>query len=141
MHYSFMKAFFFNIVFLSCLIGATAQNKADDIIGYYLTVDPFTDAVSQVQIYKTANGSYEGLVSWAKDADCKKYEGLVFLKNLSFNVKENEWEKGVISYPGRSGTYSAYLKFDANGQLKVRGYWGVSLLGKTVYWTRENVKR
>jgi uncharacterized protein (DUF2147 family) len=120
---------------------AIAQNKANDIIGYYLTADPFTDAISQVQIYKTSDGTYEGLVSWAKDADYKKYEGIVFLKNLSFNAKENEWGNGVINYPGRKGTYSAYLKFDSNGRLKVRGYWGISLLGKTVYWTREDKKR
>ena len=131
-----MKSVFFNILFLSCLISAPAQNKADDIIGYYLTVDPFTDAVSKVHIYKASNGTYEGLISWAKDAEYKQYEGLVFLKNLSFNAKENEWENGIINYPERSGTYKAYMKFDSDGRLKVRGYWGFSLLGKTVYWTR-----
>ena len=136
-----MKHFLSNIVFLSFLISTTAQNKADDIIGYYLTVDPFTDAVSQIQIYKAPNGTYEALVSWAKDEDRKKYEGLVFLKNLSFNAKENEWENGVITYPGKKGTYKAYLKFEPNGKLKVRAYWGMSFLGKTVYWTRENEKR
>ena len=131
-----IKSFFFNIIFLSCFMCATAQNKADDVIGYYLTVDPFTEAISQVQIYKTSNDTYEGLISWAKDAEYKQYEGQVFLKNLSFNAKENEWEHGIINYPGRSGTYKAYMKFDSDGRLRVRGYWGISLLGKTVYWTR-----
>jgi len=136
-----MKSFFFNIVFLSFVLGATAQNNADDILGYYLTIDPFSDAVTQVKIYKASNGTYEGVVCWAKDEERKKYEGSVFLKNLSFNAKTNEWENGVAIYPGKKGTYKAFLKFEPNGKLKVRGYWGVSLMGKTVYWTRENEKR
>ena len=136
-----MKNLFFSIAFLSFLLAATAQNKADDIIGYYLTIDPFSDAVTQVYIYKASNGTYEGMVSWAKDEDRKKYEGSVFLKNLSFNAKTSEWENGVVTYPGKKGTYKAFLKFESNGKLKVRGYWGVSLMGKTVYWTRENEKR
>jgi len=33
------------------------------------------------------------------------------------------------------------MKFEDKSKLKVRAYFGVSLLGKTIYWTKEKQKR
>ncbi len=116
-----------------------AQNKADDIIGYYLSEDPFNHKKSQNYIYKDKDGSYHGVVTWVEDPNLQQFVGYKFLWGLKFNEKENEWENGVLKYPGKDGTFKTYMSFP-NGlaTLKVRGYLGVSLFGKTVYWTREN---
>ena len=60
------------------------------------------------------------------------------LKILTDFVYEGEdtWEDGDI-YDSRAGkTYSCYMKLETEKKLKVRGYIGFSLIGKTNYWTR-----
>lgn len=48
-----------------------------------------------------------------------------------------EWSGGEI-YNGEDGeTYTAYLEMQSDGKLKVRGYVGVPILGKSQIWTRE----
>lgn len=49
----------------------------------------------------------------------------------------NEWENGEILDPANGETYSVDLELQNGGKkLKVRGYLGVSLLGRTQYWHR-----
>ena len=118
-----------------------AQNQPDDIVGYYLVEDPFSGYLSQIYIYHAGNGIYEGMVIWVREEDQKKNEGLVFLKEMTFNAKENEWENAAMIYPGKSWKFKAFMRLEKDGRLRVRGYWGVSMLGKTVYWTREKASR
>jgi len=135
------KHIFLFIFLLGVKSALLAQNHPDDVVGYYLTADPFSDAISQVCVYNDGKGSYEGILIWTNDEAGKKYEGLVFLKNLVFNAQENYWENGNIVYPGKPGKFKTYMRFENDGRLRVRGYWGISLLGKTVFWTREKESR
>jgi uncharacterized protein (DUF2147 family) len=123
--------------FLFLSLPISAQNQPDDIVGYYHNVDPFSGAISQVYIYNAGNGIYEGIVIWVNEKERKKYEGLVFLKNMTFNVKDNEWQNADLLYPGKSGKFKAFMRLEKDGRLRVRGYWGVSMFGKTLYWIRE----
>ena len=118
-----------------------AQNNPDDIVGYYLNEDPFSGAISQVYIYNAGNGTYEAIVIWVNEEDRKKFEGLVFLKEMTFNEKKNEWQNASMIYPGKSGKFKADMRLEKDGRLRVRGYWGVSMLGKTLYWPREHESR
>jgi uncharacterized protein (DUF2147 family) len=135
-----MKKFLL-IICLFCFDFLTAQNLADDIVGYYYSIDPFTKEPSQNYIYKISENVYEGKVVWVSNPKLKSYEGFVFLKNLTFNPQENEWQHGVMYYPGKKGTYKAYMSFSEASKLKVRGYWGISMLGKTIFWTKEQGAR
>lgn len=132
-----------NILFVILFFSVTAlfAQKADDIIGYYYSVDPFSKEGSQNYIYKAADGTYEGRVTWVSNPAKKKFINYVFLKGLQYNEKEKEWQNGTLTYPGKKGTYKTYMSFEPNGMLKVRGYWGVAMLGKTVYWPREAKRR
>ena len=48
------------------------------------------------------------------------------------------WDGGTIMDPGSGNTYSAKLTpTDAGQKLDVRGYMGISLLGRTQTWVRE----
>ena len=128
------------LLLLAFTVSCYAQ-KADDIIGYYYSVDPFSKEGSQNYIYKAADGTYEGMVTWVSNPEKKKFLGYVFLKGLKYNAEKKEWQNGELTYPGKRGTYKTYMSFEPDGKLKVRGYWGISMLGKTVYWPREKNRR
>ena len=49
---------------------------------------------------------------------------------------KRKWEDGTIYDPRDGKTYKCVMKLERDGSLKVRGYVGVPLLGKTVVWTR-----
>ena len=127
---------------LLCLFSLTifAQNP-DAICGIYHMTDPFSKEGSQVEIYKTNDGSYAGKVVWVENPSKKKFLGLVFLTNLRYNSEKKEYQNGTLKYPGKSGTFSTFMSIVENKNLKVRGYWGVSALGKTMYWYREEKVR
>jgi uncharacterized protein (DUF2147 family) len=137
----FIKSFLLFITFFSIQNILFAQNKPDDIVGYYLNEDPFSGAISQVYIYNAGNGTYEGIVIWVNEEDRKKFEGLVFLKEMTFNEKKNEWQNASMIYPGKNGKFKADMRLEKDGRLRVRGYWGVSMFGKTLYWPKEEKSR
>ncbi len=118
-----------------------AQYSADDIIGYYYVVDPFSDEETQIYIYKNSSGKYEANITWVGNPAKKEFLGLIFLKDLEWNAKKQEWQNASIKYPGKKGNFSANMHFQNATTLKVRGYWGMAMLGKTVYWKKEKVKR
>ena len=47
-----------------------------------------------------------------------------------------KWEGGTIYDPRDGKTYKCKMTLKSDGTLKVRGYVGVSLFGKTVVWDR-----
>ncbi len=126
--------------------------KANDILGVWLT----QDKDSHVEIYKVGN-KFFGKIVWLQDPidsitgkpklDDKNENpslrnrpvmGLKLLKNFVFDG-DNEWENGTIYDPKKGKTYSCYIKFpneNNKNRIKIRGYIGFSLLGRTVYWTR-----
>jgi uncharacterized protein (DUF2147 family) len=126
--------------------------KANDIVGVWLT----QDKDSHVEIYKDG-GKYFGKIIWLETpidsitgkpkVDDKNEDpalqnrpvmGMKLLKSFVFDG-EDEWEDGTIYDPKKGKTYSCYMKFPDNNNkdlLKIRGYIGFSLLGRTVYWTK-----
>lgn len=138
-----------------------AQSKADKVVGYYITYDDETGKEkSQLKIYKTSSGKYEGKIVWLKDplyADGKekvdknnpddklktrKIIDLLMLKDFTYDASANEWSGGSIYNPSSGKTYNSYMKLDGN-KLHVRGYIGKAWmgLGKTATWTREESQR
>ena len=133
------KALFITILALFCL-SVFAQNP-DAICGIYHMTDPFSKEGSQVEIYRADNGDYEGKVVWVENPKKKKFLGLVFMTTLRYNAEKKEYQNGTLKYPGKSGTFSTYMTIVDEKRLKVRGYWGVAALGKTMYWYRETKVR
>ena len=146
----------FSFLLFFCGFSAKSQSQADRICGLYYAADPGNGEGSQILIYKTSSGKYEGKVVWmqypnhpngeprrdVKNPDPRKRNqtnvGLVLIKDFVYNEKEDQWQDGTVYNPASGNTYRSYLRLEANGKLlKVRGYLGVSLLGKTVTWTRE----
>jgi uncharacterized protein (DUF2147 family) len=46
------------------------------------------------------------------------------------------WEDGEILDPNNGSTYSCYIELENDNKLKVRGYIGISIVGRTQYWYR-----
>ncbi len=62
--------------------------------------------------------------------------GLNMLWNFVPTREPGVWEEGRIYNPEDGETYKATLTLRPDGKLQVRGYVGISLLGKSQYWER-----
>ncbi|HEU4860551.1 MAG TPA: DUF2147 domain-containing protein [Chitinophagaceae bacterium] len=127
-----------------------SQIKADDILGVWMTggKEP-----AKIQIYKSGE-KYYGKIIWLKNpiengkqrADANNPDkakqnnpivGLIILTGFKFDG-DDEWKNGDIYDPESDKIYSSYMYLKDNNTLKVRGYVGVSLFGRTETWARTN---
>ena len=61
--------------------------------------------------------------------------GLTILQGLR-RTGERTWEDGQIYNPDDGTDYQALMSIEDNGDLRVRAYLLVSMLGETQFWTR-----
>ncbi|MDI9357502.1 MAG: DUF2147 domain-containing protein [Phycisphaerales bacterium] len=135
---------------LFLMISARAESiNTDAILGTWYN----GTKTAKIEIYKTSDNKYEGKIVWLKvpldtvthqprvdnfnpnkDLRTKPLLGLVILKNLEFNG--SNWESGKIYDPKDGNTYSCTIKLNAPNQLNVRGYIGVSWIGRTQTWDK-----
>lgn len=145
-----MKRVFALFLFgLSCLFASTKnQNNPDAIIGVWQT----GTGKAHIQIKKSGT-MYYGQIIWLKNPNDengrpkldknnpdpnKRNTPIIGLRMvLGFEYKgENLWENGVIYDPENGRTYSCKAELTNINTLAVRGYIGLSLVGRTDNWTR-----
>ena len=63
-------------------------------------------------------------------------QNLEILTDFVYEADDNEWTDGEIYDPKTGKTYSCYMVLNNPNELKVRGYIGFSMIGKTNIWTR-----
>lgn len=138
----------FLVIFSSMAFAATTTN-ANSVDGYWQTIDGKTKKPSSI-IKIQQNGSvFEGKVAKTYTSNpqkslcvaCKGSDknkpilGLTIIKGMQ--CVSDTCEHGTILDPRNGKVYHATMKLVNNGQeLKVRGYIGMPLLGKTVIWKR-----
>ena len=61
--------------------------------------------------------------------------GLVFMTGFTPEGL-GRWDHGTIYDPKTGHTYASFLEYDGGDTLKLRGYIGISLIGRTAVWTR-----
>ena len=118
------------------------------IIGQWETFDDETNEKKGViEIYIKDNVYFAKVVEafiGPKDATCryckgakkdKPIIGLVIIENIRENG--NEFDGGSILDPESGVVYKCYLKLIDNNKLKVRGFVGFSIFGRTQYWLRK----
>jgi uncharacterized protein (DUF2147 family) len=59
---------------------------------------------------------------------------LTFIKGLK--KEGHEYNGGKILDPKNGKTYKCYITLEGKDKLKVRGFIGISLFGRTQYWSR-----
>jgi uncharacterized protein (DUF2147 family) len=138
------------VILLLSSLSLAAQIKADDIVGVWLTggKEP-----AKIQIYRSGD-KYYGRIAWLKypeengrarldannpDKDKRKQPiiGLVILTNFKFD--EDEWNGGKIYDPESGKTYSCNISLKDKNTVKIRGYIGISLIGRTETWVRSQL--
>ncbi|WP_239021050.1 DUF2147 domain-containing protein [Pontibacter arcticus] len=62
-------------------------------------------------------------------------QGLEFMKGFKYDG-DNKWDDGTIYDPESGKTYACYMKMNGNDKMEVKGYIGISLIGRTQHWTR-----
>lgn len=134
------------MIFMGGILTSMGQSK-DDIVGKWLT----EEGKAKIEVYKKGD-KYFGKIVWLKEPNnpdgspkvdkenpdekmkSRKILGMELLQNFEFD--DDEWEDGTI-YDAESGkTYSCVITMSDNNTLDVRGYIGVSWIGRTTKWTR-----
>lgn len=119
----------------------------DSPVGLWKTIDDETgEAKSHVRIVEKNGklyGTVEKLLLKPQDTRCTACEGdkkdqLVVGMEILTDLEQDGkyWEDGEILDPNNGSVYSCYLEMESTDKLKVRGYIGFSLLGRTQYWYR-----
>ena len=143
---------------VSAVVPAQAGD-GDAILGVWATDAEGDGGQAHVEIF--ADGDrYSGKIVWlekplytAEDEDDEEGEpkvdknnpdkalqsrpimGLLLMEGFRFDGK-GTWHKGTIYDPDNGKTYKCKVRFGDDGVLKVRGYIGFSMMGRTSEWTR-----
>lgn len=129
-------------------LGLSAQ-EGDRVMGVWLTHDDDC----KIRIDKDSADRYNGTIVWFidheekgqitdiknpnKELRNKPLMGLKLLRNFRFNASANRWDDGTIYDPTSGKSYKSHLKVsEDSSKLMVRGYVGVSLIGREVVWSR-----
>lgn len=68
--------------------------------------------------------------------------GLRILEGFPVNPdKKQAWKGGQVYDPENGKTYRCTLTLEDPGRMKLRGFIGISLLGRTTYWRRVGEER
>jgi len=144
-----MKKLLFALVCSLFAITASAQHKADDIVGTYKAKQNGVN--SKVEIKKYGDG-YRAQVIWVdnlKNADgsirtdeknpdkakrSTPANKIVLIEKVTFDKEDDEWNGGKIYDPTRGKSFKVRVSFKDAKTLKVRGSWGP--ISETVYWTK-----
>jgi uncharacterized protein (DUF2147 family) len=140
-----------NKIILFILFGLTssvlfAQNHS--ILGKWKTIDDETGkATSVIEIFEKHNKIYGRIVellnSKAKNPKCEKCEGddknkpvlgLIVIKGLT--KEKGGYSNGKILDPKHGKVYKCSISLETKDQLKVRGFIGINIFGRTQFWER-----
>lgn len=133
----------------AALTAAAAQDAASPV-GRWRTVDDKTGKPSGVVRIYEQNGALYGNIEQIFDSaravyscvsctDDRKNKPLIGL-NIIRGLKRNGdlWDGGTVIDPETGSVYKASARLDGDGRkLVLRGYLGISLLGRSQTWQRE----
>jgi uncharacterized protein (DUF2147 family) len=130
------------------LLFLTTASFSQTVIGKWKTIDDETGkAKSIVEIFEKSGKIYGKILEILEDENrnrkcdlCtgndkdKPILGMTIIKGLTKD--EDEYNGGKITDPKNGKQYKCYITLEGKDKLKVRGYIGISLLGRTQYWSR-----
>jgi len=129
------------------LIAFSSTMNAQTIFGNWLSKNKDGTFDSVIKVYKK-DGKVVAKIIEIKDtsrqnAVCELCEGKNKNKPiLGLNIltglekQDDEWSGGTILDPRNGKVYQCYIELVKPNKLKLRGYIGISLFGKTAYWER-----
>jgi len=131
------------------LVDHCVKNHTDDILGEWRT----ESRESVIKIYRDGR-SYSGKIVWTENPNEENGEpkkdflnpdpakrnntfiGTVIMTGFTFN-NDKIWKDGEIYNILSGKTYKAQVTLEDSNTLKMRGYLGTPMIGKTVTWKRK----
>ncbi len=135
--------------FFICLFFLEAQlvGQNTGILGIWKTIDDVSQQEkSHIELYMKSGKLFGRVINLLPNAttkvcnNCpgekngKSLIGMDIIWNMSVNG--STWENGQILDPKTGKIYSCSLSLEGHDNLKVRGYLGISLFGRTQIWKR-----
>lgn len=134
------------LLFFALLLSVVIHSQS--ITGKWKTIDDETGKErSIVEIYESEGKIYAKIVKLLEKSEenkvcenCKganknkPLKGLIVIDGLKKDG--NEWNGAKILDPKTGSEYKCYITLEEPNKLKVRGYLGFALLGRTQYWYR-----
>ena len=139
-----MKKVFFTTLLFALSITINAQT----IFGKWNSKNEETGNIdSIIEVYEKDGKAFAKVIdikgSERRKAICvqckdeNKNKPILGLNILTGLEKDGEeWSGGNILDPRSGNIYNCYIKLIKSNKLKIRGYIGLALFGKTVYWER-----
>ena len=135
-------------IILLLLITISYTTNSQTIFGKWHSFNDETQEVeSVIEVYEKDGKAFAKIIEIKnpdrKTAVCdmckgsnkdKPFLGMEILSGLQMN--DDEWSGGKILDPKNGKEYKCYIKLVEDNKLKIRGYIGFSLLGRTAYWQR-----
>ena len=154
-----MKRFVAAAIFVLFTVLPAIAGDGDAILGVWAT-DPEADGgQAHVEIYAVGD-QYSGKIVWLEeplytedDEDGEAGEpkidknnpdpalqarpimGLELMQGFIYDGK-GTWKKGTIYDPDNGKTYKCKIRLGDDGVLDVRGFIGISMIGRTEEWTQ-----
>ncbi|MFK7809480.1 MAG: DUF2147 domain-containing protein [Saprospiraceae bacterium] len=135
------------ILYLFLISGTSVLSAQSSPIGIWKTIDDETgEAKSHVEIYEDSGVLYGKIVKLLQNSedtvcencpDEKKDQPLVDMI-IMWDVQsyKDYWSYGEIMDPQNGKVYKCSVWLEDDNTLKVRGYIGVSFLGRNQFWYR-----
>ena len=144
----FCIIFFLTALISNSVFAQSAVAEADKILGVWLT----GEGKARIQITKYGD-KYGGKIIWLRDPNAEDGKPKVDKRNpdekkrtnptlglnnlLGFTYEgKGEYEGGTIYDPANGKTYKCVIELADDNTLKVRGYVGITMLGRTDNWSR-----
>lgn len=139
---------FKKIIFISTLF-ICLSSSAQTILGKWKTYDVFDRNVAEsiVEIYSIDDRLYVKIIEILPDEHkndlcnrCtgslkgKPILGMVILEGAE--LEDGIWQGAKILNAKNGKRYGCHISLEAPDLLKIRGFVGYSIFGKTLYWTR-----
>ncbi|CAN5186883.1 hypothetical protein BH23BAC1_BH23BAC1_36370 [soil metagenome] len=133
-----------SLLFLITILLFSVNNfsiEPDEIIGVYWS----PDKNGKIEIYNVGE-KYFGKIIWGTksgkdihnpDPELRERDviGMVILHDFVYDG-DDTWKGGTIYDPQTGKTYQSRMNLDDQGNLQVRGYIGIPLIGRTETFTR-----
>jgi uncharacterized protein (DUF2147 family) len=143
-----MKKVVVILLFTAICLSAFAQNK-DAVVGQWVNAT----GEAHVEIYKR-NNKYFGKLAWLKNPKDERGQNKTDSKNPNVSLRSKpllgleilrefifdgeKWTDGKIYDPKSGKTYSCNLTLNDDGNLNIRGYIGLSIIGRSEVWKKLN---
>jgi uncharacterized protein (DUF2147 family) len=139
------KKVFYSIALLFFAIGVI---QSQTVIGKWKTIDDETGRAKSILEIVEKSGKIYGKVIEILDVENKNsicnectgedknkpILGITVIKGLT--KEGSEYTNGKILDPKNGKLYQCFITLETKDKLKVRGYIGISLFGRTQYWYR-----